>query len=29
MWGGNEQDRVNWSPKNQKMWYSNYRITKI
>jgi hypothetical protein len=29
MWGGNEQDRVNWSPKSEKMWYSNYRITSL
>jgi hypothetical protein len=29
MWGGTEEDRVNWSPKSQKMWYSNYKLYKI
>jgi hypothetical protein len=26
MWGGNTDDPKNWSPKNQKMWYANYKI---
>jgi hypothetical protein len=26
MWGGNTADPVNFSPKNQKMWYADYKI---
>ena len=26
MWGGDESNRKNWSPRNQKMWYKDYRL---
>ena len=26
MWGGNTADPINFSPKNQRMWYANYKL---